>query len=728
MTEIQEILQECVEKIQGHSRTGQQVMVDTVAAALNKNTPLLLEAGTGTGKSLGYLVPAINETYNGKKCVVSTATLALQNQIFTKDIPLVCEVFKERKQYSPTVAILKGWSNYLCLHKLNGGFAEEEYLFDDETLDKTSNFSENPQIKLQEENKNQTDNNTDEASIDNINYIFGLEKTSSTVTNGTQIIDPFSSNQTLTNSVEETQNETFETQDDETQTPNISLSDRAKATLRIREWATKTTTGDRDELKPGVDQKIWQQVSLSPSECLNKNCPMFNECFPMKARQKAHDADLIVTNHSILGIEINSQTPILPTYDTLIVDEAHDLENRVISQATFTLNMPLLGSLTQRLKKQTIVDEILDKELSRFNGEMLKIQEGWMQDGFSEELRDVVEKIHAALIKAAVKLQEQETAAGKEISKLEKIYVAKGQLQETLEILDAMLAYSSKHNVMWSTRSYDDKHININMAPLQVSGGIYNCLINERSSVFTSATLTIGKSFNRMAKVLGVSQNHDAVSVQSPFDYSKQGILYVANDLPSPGKNGIHEQACERLKALLEASNGGALCLFSSMFATQTAAEYIREKTDLDILVQGEEQLPNLIESFRTNKNSCLFGTLSLWQGIDVSGDASRLVVIDRIPFARPNDPLHQAQCSLVEEQGGNSFMSVTLPKAALLLSQGAGRLIRRIDDKGVLAVLDSRLGTARYNKILLDSMPDFWRTTDLGIVLNSLNNLSADK
>ncbi|QPK93911.1 ATP-dependent DNA helicase [Actinomyces sp. zg-332] len=743
MSEIQEILEECVEKLNGHSRTGQQEMVDAVASALEKQTPLLIEAGTGTGKSLGYLIPAVNETYEGKKCLISTATLALQNQIYTKDLPLVSEVFKERKQYVPQIAILKGWSNYLCLHKLNGGFAEEQHLFDEEIGGEAS--GENAEQELEYVNTENADDNTEitkkypeslEEKTDttvlnpeDIAYIFGINSDSfdqdpfSTSTPLQEEIDSLQADNAQTGKTE--QNTAYSKEKiKENQAQNISV--RGREILRIRDWAEQTSTGDRDELKPGVSQNAWKQVSLSPSECLNKNCPFFNECFPMKARRKSNEADLVVTNHSILGIEINSQTPILPKYDNLIVDEAHDLEKRVISQATFTLNVVVLGSLLQRLKKCLVVDEVLDKEVKYFADELTKLREGWMKEGIGEELTQSIEKIHSGLISATVKLKDQEVAAGKDIAKLEKIYVTKSYTQEVIEILDNILGYSSKRNVMWCSHSADGKYVNINMAPLNVSNGIYNCLVNERSSVFTSATLKIGQSFDRVASVLGVKTKYDGVSVQSPFDYSKQGILYVAGDLPAPSV-GISDLYLQRLKELLQASKGGALCLFSSISASQKACEYIRENTDLQVLLQGEEQLPNLIERFRTDVDSCLFGTLSLWQGVDVSGKASRLVVIDRIPFVRPNDPLHQAQCDLATQRGENSFMSVTLPNAALLLSQGAGRLIRRTDDKGVLAVLDSRLVNARYSSILRSCIPSFWQTTDLEIVAKSLKNLSEE-
>ena len=253
-------------------------------------------------------------------------------------------------------------------------------------------------------------------------------------------------------------------------------------------------------------------------------------------------------------------------------------------------------------------------------------------------------------------------------------------------------------------------------------------LLADRAAVLTSATLALGGSFEPMARALGLTltaDQWDGVDVGTPFDYARQGILYTPTHLPRPGR-GISEAALDEVLALTEASGGGMLGLFSSRRAAEEAAEVLRGATGLTVYAQGEDQLPSLVEAFAADENACLVGTLSLWQGVDVPGRTCRLVVIDRIPFPRPDDPVAQARSEAVAAAGGNGFMSVSATHAALLLAQGAGRLIRRADDRGVVAVLDPRLRTARYGAFLARSMPALWPTRERDVVLGALARLAA--
>uniref|UniRef100_UPI0025F1F362 ATP-dependent DNA helicase n=1 Tax=uncultured Actinomyces sp. TaxID=249061 RepID=UPI0025F1F362 len=309
--------------------------------------------------------------------------------------------------------------------------------------------------------------------------------------------------------------------------------------------------------------------------------------------------------------------------------------------------------------------------------------------------------------------------------------IARTAVGDLVDALDRMTSESvaQKRDVAWIERPrMGAEPPRLLLAPIEVAGSVADHLLNGRTSVMTSATLALGESFDPMARALGLSlaeQPWRGIDVGSPFDYPRQGILYVAAHLPRPGA-GISEAALDEMLALVEASGGGMLGLFSSKRAAQEAAEVLRGATDLSVYAQGDDQLPTLVQAFADDEAACLVGTLSLWQGVDVPGRTCRLVVIDRIPFPRPDDPVAQARTDAVVAAGGNGFMSVAATHAALLLAQGAGRLIRRSQDRGVVAVLDSRLRTARYGGFLTRSMPALWPTTKPDVVRAALQRLSV--
>jgi ATP-dependent DNA helicase DinG len=275
----------------------------------------------------------------------------------------------------------------------------------------------------------------------------------------------------------------------------------------------------------------------------------------------------------------------------------------------------------------------------------------------------------------------------------------------------------------------DDAPATLSIAPLNVGGRLRDGLFAGHTVVLTSATLAIGAAFEPAAGGLGLlgagAPSWTGVDVGSPFDYPKQGMLYVAKHLPKPGR-GLSHEAVDELEALIRASSGGALCLFSSRRAAEEAADELRGRLDVQILCQGESSMSALVRQFSDEPDTCLFGTMSLWQGVDVPGHACRLVVIDRIPFPRPDDPLTTARSRAVAQAGGNGFMSVSASHAAVRLAQGAGRLIRSTEDRGVVAVLDSRLATERYGAFLRSALPPLWGTTDRGVVLQALERLAA--
>ncbi|MGV4348872.1 ATP-dependent DNA helicase [Trueperella pyogenes] len=636
-----EVLAHLVANIGGKPRAGQETMVEAVFDALDDESHLMVEAGTGTGKSFGYLVPAMVWSAKcGKRATVSTATLALQRQIMQQDAPAVAEAIRQLSGTHVEVALLKGWNNYACLRKVDGGYPEEDALL-----------------------------SRAEGEV------------GATVT-GEEVV-------------------------------------------RAREWALTTDTGDRDDLVPGVSDRAWNQISIPKRECIGEHCPLREECFPRLARTKADEADIVVTNHALLGIQA-SGTPVLPESHAYIVDEAHDLVDRVTTQLTRSLAGYDLRALARMLRQAGLDDEGLIDVSDELADVLGGLKEGRILR-MNEALRDVVARILGKVQSAGE--QVSSLAGGNEEANATK-HVLRSRLTALYELCTDMLsdAVGQGSLVAWVSEFNDNRSLYI--APLDVSASIAGTLFTDTPVVLTSATLKVGGSFDAMAGRVGFSYpsqgEWSGLDVGSPFDARRQGILYVAEHLPAPGRDGYGEDHLQEIVDLISASQGGALCLFTSRAGATRAADFAREQLDFPILCQGEDQLSTLLEEFTVDTAACLFGTLSLWQGVDVPGNTCRLVVIDRIPFPRPDDPLIQARTQAAAEAGRNPFMAVSATHAALLLAQGAGRLLRRVDDRGVVAILDSRLRTARYAGFLLASLPGMWRTTDRDVVLCALKRLST--
>lgn len=624
------VLERAVASIGGTAREGQERMVEAVERALAGGDPLLAQAGTGTGKSLAYLSAALTAAAEAGTCtVISTATLALQRQILVKDAPVVADAVEQICGTRPSVAVLKGWSNYVCRHKISGGYPED----DDGTL-----FS----------------------------------------------------------------------------TPRSDLESQVS---RLRQWVESTETGERDDLDPGVSDRAWRQVSISKLECLGNKCPFVNECFPMLARARAGEADVVVTNHALLGIAAFGSPGVLPEFDALIVDEAHDIVPRATSAATVELSAPIVERVARSLRAiAPIHAEALEVAASQLRDALESLDEG--------RLLEIPGVITSAVITLESAVREAFTALRGEADGARASL--KARLTELIEISDRALSDSvaARRDVAWIgiDRTETPRLV---IAPLDVSQGIRDHLLNERAVVATSATLSLGGRFDSAARALGLT-DYEAADFGSPFDYGRQGVIYAAAHLPKPTRDGISEDALAELVDLIDASGGGALCLFSSRRGAEAAAKYAAERTNVPIYCQGEDTMTRLIERFRSDSSSCLFGTLSLWQGVDVPGQACRLVTIDRIPFPRPDDPIVQARTELAERAGRSGFMEVSLQHAALLIAQGSGRLIRTIADRGVVAILDSRVVHARYGRFILASMPSFWPTTDPETTRDVLRRLSA--
>jgi len=654
--QVTELLAKAVTALGGAERHGQIEMAEAVAHAFESGEHLAVQAGTGTGKSLAYLVPAIARAIEtDEPVVVSTATIALQRQLVDRDLPRLADSLAGELPRRPEFALLKGRGNYLCLNKIHNGAATE------------------PEEQSQEE-----------------------------------LFEP------------------------------VAASALGRDVQRLIAWSSETETGDRDEVKPGVPDRSWSQVSVSARECIGMaRCPFGTDCFAEKARDKAGHADVIVTNHALLAIDAVSDAAVLPEHELLVVDEAHELVDRVTSVATAELSATTLGVAHRRSAR--LVDQELAQRLEAATATLSSAIHDAVPgriDALDEEMTTYLTAVRdaASRVRSAIDTSPSDPKAAS--ARAEAVTALTDVSDTASRILTSFApAIPDRSDVVWL--DHEDNRGNVRavlrVAPLSVSGLLRGRLFEQATAVLTSATLTIGGTFDAMASAWGLAGDDDkkaqwrGIDVGSPFEHEKSGILYVAAHLPPPGRDGTGsaEQLGE-IEALITAAGGRTLGLFSSMRAAKAAAEIMRERLDTPVLCQGEDTTSALVQRFADDPETSLFGTLSLWQGVDVPGPSLSLVLIDRIPFPRPDDPLLTARQRAVAARGGNGFMAVAASHAALLLAQGAGRLLRRVDDRGVVAVLDSRMATARYGSYLRASLPPFWATTDPVRVRAALERLRA--
>ncbi|MEJ6576873.1 MAG: ATP-dependent DNA helicase [Actinomycetota bacterium] len=661
---MRKALDAAVEAIGGQPREGQIEMAEAVANALSNRHHLLVQAGTGTGKSLAYLVPAL---VHGKKVLVATATLALQRQLVERDLPKIKGALEKELGRELTFAVYKGVGNYLCLQKMNS--AEQDP--DSEVL--------------------------------------------------------------------------------------LEIGSLEKDAKRLRAWAqTPGISGDRDDA-PDVDRRVWYANSVSGRECIGKDdCAFGSQCFAVNAKAKAQTADVVVTNHTLLAIEIVDSHPILPERDAVILDEAHEFMDRTTQAVTEELTVARVERAAKMAKRH-----LPGKASDAF---------GKAADVFAQALTDFASDVRSDPTKAGrlPELPSQLEAPIRKVKECAQAVVAlinadsdvinpdsmaerarvKGATSEVQQTATKMLKPSG-HQVMWFEPTYSTLYL----APLSVSQVLRANLLTETPVIATSATLSVGKSFDAIAKSIGFVVNGssgededsedefeegeiDPANVQmldvgSPFDFAKQGALYLPRDIPEPGRDGPSREALTELAELIDAAGGRTLALFSSWRGVEMADEYLRKalaELEIPIITQRRGDIVGtLVERFAKDPKSILLGTISLWQGIDVPGPSCTLVAIDRIPFPRPDEPVMSARAAEADAAGGSGFMQVSLPRAALLLAQGTGRLIRSVDDRGVVAILDSRIVTKRYGSVLLNSMPPFWRTSDGAVIRESLKRLNKD-
>ena len=672
---VPELLSTAVQALGGKERDGQVTMATAVDHAIDTKEHLAVQAGTGTGKSLAYLVPSLRHAVRtGRTVIVSTATIALQRQLVDRDLPRLADALSGKLGRQAKFAILKGRNNYLCLNKINSVLPEEPA----------------------------------EA----------------------ELFDAF------------------------------AISRLGREVQRLNEWASDTETGDRDELAPGVTDRAWRQVSVSSRECLGKSrCTFGQDCFAERARAESAQSDIVVTNHALLAIDAISGIQILPEHDVVVIDEAHELVDRVTGVATAELAPAAISAAARRCTK--LIDE---REVDRLEGaaeawheildELPAARWDTMPNGVAPALalvRDAAWNARTALNPpGSTSAQGDQDAAAARTQALAAIDEVHDSAVRALTAFDEPDP-AARRDVIWLAAD-DIRGVarkTLRMAPLSVGGLLRARLFGTATVVLTSATLQIGGNFDGLAITWGLPARSSARSdtgaangaeapsdadtvrwssldVGSPFDHAKSGILYVAKHLPAPGRDGLAPAYLDEIERLITAAGGRTLGLFSSMRAAKAATEALRERIDTPILCQGDDSTGALVRKFADDPETSLFGTLSLWQGVDVPGPSLSLVILDRIPFPRPDDPLLTARQRAVESRGGNGFMAVAANHAALLLAQGTGRLLRSVDDRGVVAILDSRLATARYGGYLRASLPPYWETANPEVVVKALQRLTA--
>ncbi|MBF6357585.1 ATP-dependent DNA helicase [Nocardia higoensis] len=652
-------------------------MASAVDHAIDTKRHLAVQAGTGTGKSLAYLVPSLRHAVRtGRTVVVSTATIALQRQLVDRDLPRLSEALAEPLGRPARFAILKGRNNYLCLNKINSAIPEEPA----------------------------------EA----------------------ELFDAF------------------------------AISRLGREVQRLNDWASDTETGDRDDLAPGVSDRAWRQVSVSSRECLGKSrCQFGQDCYAERARAESAQADVVVTNHALLAIDAISGIQILPEHDVVVIDEAHELVDRVTGVATAELSATGIGAAARRCAK--LID---DREVDRLEG----AAEAWHAlldelpparwDRLPEGAAQALALVRDAAWNARTELAppgstqapgDPDSAAARTlaVAAVEEVHDSAVRALTSFDEPDP----AARRDVVWLSAEESKTGVarkTLRMAPLSVGGLLRARLFGASTVVLTSATLQIGGSFDSLAVTWGLPARSgdkvdpatangaaapsdsgpvhwDGLDVGSPFDHAKSGILYVAKHLPPPGRDGLPPAYLDEIERLIDAAGGRTLGLFSSMRAARAAAEAMRTRLSTPLLCQGEDSTGALVRKFADDPQTSLFGTLSLWQGVDVPGPSLSLVILDRIPFPRPDDPLLAARQRAVESRGGNGFLAVAANHAALLLAQGTGRLLRSVDDRGVIAILDSRLATARYGGYLRATLPPYWETADPEVAAKALRRLTTE-
>jgi ATP-dependent DNA helicase DinG len=603
------------------ARPSQLEMAAEIADALQTRRPLLVEAGTGTGKTLAYLVPAV---LSGLKVVISTGTKNLQEQIYRKDIPLLQE------QLSFRAACMKGISNYLCLRR----FGE---------------FSSDAAVQQKSD-----------AQLD-----------------------------------------------------------------AIRAWARLTESGDRAELPELPDDApLWREVSATPETRLGPRCPYFERCFVTQARRRAQQAEIIIVNHHLFfaDLALRSAWPnaqLLPAYEAVIFDEAHQLEDVATDYFGVGVSTLRLAALVRDSERAVLdgnapsrldstIAHVEARALALFDELRRRLKRDERVPLHAELWRGPAEKAAHALDNALDELEAgldgttQAEDGGDAAGALS--HRARAIRDDLSLLVDGAQKHDRKH-VFWAeTRG---KTVLLHASPVDVSNIVREKVLGAvDAAIFTSATLTAAGSFEFVRARLGLESAREA-RLASPFDYSAQALLYLPRDLPAPADEDFPARAAERMRELVEITDGRAFLLFTSHRQLERVHKLLAPRLRQPVLVQGEKPKHLLVEEFKRRVGSVLFATASFWEGVDVVGEALSLVVIDKLPFAPPDDPLVAARVARLEDEGQEPFTAYQVPRAALALAQGFGRLIRHRGDRGIVALLDRRASTKGYGRRVLAGLPE---------------------
>jgi ATP-dependent DNA helicase DinG len=617
-------------------RRGQLLMAEAVEQALTEKRHLVVEAGTGTGKTLAYLMPVIRA---GKRVIISTGTKNLQEQLFYKDIPFLEQVLGKLR-----VTYMKGRNNFLCRQKL-------------------------------------------------------YDLTSQPILNGLDEVEQY---------------------------------------RQIAQWEQHTETGDRAELSQLPEASLlWPKLDARSEACTGQKCAQYDRCFITEMHRRAVESDIIIVNHHLFfaDLAIRQMTDgtgaggILPEFTAVIFDEAHELEDVAGSYFGVTVSNLRFDDLARDIEytlrqKHTLSASILSataqlRERSQFFFSLLPAGDNRFafetRAEFLEENGDEYLSIMNALTRMATELEVMPERPDEVFNLVRRTSELRTQLAFILESRD-------RNTVFWIERRggrgrSTHQNVFLQATPIDVSQILRQTLFEHvETAVLTSATLAISGGFDYIRKRVGVDHARELV-VPSHFDYPAQAIFYVPPDLPDPRAEGFARMAAEKIRRILECTDGRAFCLFTSYALMNDIHDRLLGELDYPMLLQGTAPKNALLDEFRATPNAVLFGTSSFWQGVDVQGEQLSCVIIDRLPFAVPNDPVVAARIHAINSDGGNAFFDYQVPAAVITLKQGFGRLIRSLKDRGVVVLLDNRIRSQRYGKVFVESLPDYRRTTDLADV-----------